>query len=190
MVIEKQKPVSKIRKFFSKLGKRNIIIALAVIAVGVAVCVNWVILANRNDAGYQGYKVSSGMSNTYGNVSAGKNESEVYFASTQPSRTRARDEALEVLQSVVDDKQADEASKNAAYNGISRIAKDMENEANIESLIVAKGFSQCVAVINDDKASVVVKSDTALTRAQLSQINEIVYTQAGITPENITIIQK
>ena len=66
----------------------------------------------------------------------------------------------------------------------------MENEANIESLIVAKGFSQCVAVINDDKASVVVKSDTALTRAQLSQINEIVYTQAGITPENITIIQK
>ena len=142
MVIEKQKPVSKIRKFFSKLGKRNIIIALAVIAVGVAVCVNWVILANRNDAGYQGYKVSSGMSNTYGNVSAGKNESEVYFASTQTSRTRARDEALEVLQSVVDDKQADEASKNAAYNGISRIAKDMENEANIESLIVAKGFSQ------------------------------------------------
>ena len=80
MVIEKQKPVNRVARFFSRLGKRNIIIAVAVIAVGVAVCVNWAILANRGDSGYQGYKVSSGMSNTYGNVSAGKDETEVYFA--------------------------------------------------------------------------------------------------------------
>lgn len=190
MVIEKKKPFGRARNFFSKLGKRNIIIAVAVIAVGAAICINWAVLANDGGSGYDGYKVSSGMSNTYGNVSAGKDESEVYFSSTQVSRDRARDEALEVLQSVVDDKSADEASKTAAYSSISRIAKDMENEANIESLVVAKGFAQCVAVINDDKASVVVKSDTSLTRAQLSQINEIVYTQAGIIPENITIIQK
>jgi hypothetical protein len=66
----------------------------------------------------------------------------------------------------------------------------MDDEANIESLVVAKCFSQCVAVLNDEKASIVVKSDTALTAAQLAQINEIVFVQSGIEPENITIIQK
>jgi hypothetical protein len=46
-----------------------------------------------------------------------------------------------------------------------------------------------VAVINGDEASIVVKSD-GLIASQISQINEIVYEQAGISPMNITIIQK
>jgi stage III sporulation protein AH len=65
----------------------------------------------------------------------------------------------------------------------------MEAEANIETLIKSKGFEQCVAVINGDAASIVVKSD-GLIASQISQINEIVYEQAGISPMNITIIQK
>ena len=65
----------------------------------------------------------------------------------------------------------------------------METEANIESLIVAKGFEECVAVINGDSASIVVKSE-GLVAAQISQINEIVYDQAGIEPLNIKIIER
>jgi hypothetical protein len=65
----------------------------------------------------------------------------------------------------------------------------MEAEANIETLIMSKGFEQCVAVINGDAASIVVKSD-GLIASQISQINEIVYEQAGISPMKITIIQK
>ena len=66
----------------------------------------------------------------------------------------------------------------------------MDDEANIESLVVAKGFAQCLAVLNDTSASIVVKSESELSAAELSQINEIVYTQSGILPENITIIRK
>ena len=69
------------------------------------------------------------------------------------------------------------------------MAKIMEAEANIETLIVAKGFEECVAVISGDGASVVVKSD-GLQAAQISQINEIVYEQSGILPVNIKIIQR
>ena len=65
----------------------------------------------------------------------------------------------------------------------------METEANIETLIEAKGFEECVAVINNDSASIVVKSE-GLQAAQISQINEIVYEQAGISPVNVKIIQR
>ena len=188
MVIEKKKPFDGVKRVFTKIGKRNLIIALAVLLVGGAILVNWAVFANKDDV-YDGYDVSSGMSNSYGDTTdAGKTED--FFAATQISRERARDEALEVLQSVVDDEAADEASKTAAYESITKMAKQMDNEANIESLVVAKGFAQCVAVLNDESASIVVKSDSELSAAQLSQINEIVYTQAGISPENITVIRK
>ena len=65
----------------------------------------------------------------------------------------------------------------------------MEAEANIETLIEAKGFEECVAVIKDDSVSIVVKSD-GLQAAQISQINEIVYEQSGISPVNVKIIQR
>ena len=94
-----------------------------------------------------------------------------------------------MLQSVVDNESATETAKNEALAEINKLAKVMECEANIETLIVAKGFAECVAVISDEGASIVVKSD-GLAAAQISQINEIVYEQAGIDPADIKIIQR
>lgn len=105
------------------------------------------------------------------------------------SRQRARDEALEVLQSVVESEDADEATKTGALLEISKLAGEMEAEANIESLVLSRGFAQCVAVINDDVCSIVVSAE-ALEPNQISQINEIVFEQAGIKPANIKIIAK
>ena len=99
------------------------------------------------------------------------------------------DKELEVLQGVVDNENADEATKAGALQEIKELAAAMEAEANIESLVLAKGFSQCVAVINGDTCSVVVNG-TELMPQQISQINEIVYEQAGILPANIRIITK
>ena len=188
MVIEKKRPLDGVRDFFGKIGKRNLLIALAFVLIGAAVVVNWVVFA-ETDNKYSGYDVSSGMSNIYGDNTT-QTGNEDFFAATQVSRSRARDEALEVLQSVVDDESADAASNSAAYESMQLLAKQMDDEANIESLVVAKGFAQCVAVINENGASIVVKSDADLTPAQLSQINEIVYTQSGILPENINVIRK
>ena len=112
-----------------------------------------------------------------------------YFSATQVSRQRARDEALEVLQSVVDSEDADESAKAGALLEISKLAGEMEAEANIESLVLSRGFAQCVAIINDGTCSVVVSAD-ALEPNQISQINEIVYEQAGIKPSGVKIIAK
>ena len=96
---------------------------------------------------------------------------------------------MEVLQGVVDDAASLDAAKEQALADIAAIAATIEKEANIESLIKAKGFEECVAVINGDKASIIVKSE-GLKPNQLSQILEIVYLQADILPANVTISEK
>ena len=93
------------------------------------------------------------------------------------------------MQGVVDDATAIGASKEQALADIAAIAANIEMEANIESLIKAKGFEECVAVISGDKANIVVKSE-GLKPNQLSQILEIVYLQADIVPANVTISEK
>ena len=182
----------KVAEFFKKVGKRNIIIAASFAVVAVALVLA---LALFGGADKDGYDYSEGVGNiSDGSQSTGsatdKNDSvDTYFSSVQLNRQRSRDEALEVLQSVVDNDSATETAKNEALAEINKLAKVMETEANIETLIVAKGFAECVAVISDEGASIVVKSD-GLAAAQISQINEIVYEQAGIDPADIKIIQR
>ena len=183
-----KKPLEKFRMICIKIGKRNLIIACSVLMIGVAVLLNFVLFTgNGKNDGFDGYDQPSG--NVQESPSTDASNTGTYFSATQVSRQRARDEALEVLQSVVESEGADEATKTAALLEIAELAKAMEAEANIESLVLSKGFTQCVAVINGDACSVVVNG-TELQQSQISQINEIVYEQAGILPQSIRIIAK
>ena len=176
-----------------RIGKKNLIIAGAVLLTAVAVGVNLVIYNADKNSGFD-YDQSAGMNagdmDTVKDTTADNSSvSDSYFSSVQVNRQRTRDEAIEVLQSVVENQASTEAAKNEALAQISKLADVMEAEANIESLIVAKGFEECVAVISDGSVSIVVKSD-GLIPAQISQINEIVYEQAGIEPVNVKIIER
>ena len=179
---------NKFQMILEKIGKRNIIIACAVVLIGVAVLMNFILFSGTSNGGYDGYDQPSGnVSDNVGDSTA--TDANAYFSATQVSRQRARDEALEVLQAVVENVDATEAMKNEALAEIAVIADEIQKEANIESLITAKGFEACVAVINNDTASIVVKADD-LQPAQIAQINAIVYEQAGILPSGVTIIRK
>ena len=181
---------------FSKIGRRNIIIVCAVLLIGVAVYLNYIWFYDSvDDIGYGDNNMSDVYGDSVGGDLASSNQADdnsgnAYFSATQLSRQQARDEALDVLQKVLDSEDALEVTKEQALVDISRIASDIEKESNIEALIVAKGFDKCVAVINGDSASVVVDTDTALVASQVAQITEIVYTSAGILPANLNIIQK
>ena len=89
----------------------------------------------------------------------------------------------------MDDAASLDSAKEQALKDIATMAKVIENESNIETLVKAKGVEECVAVINGEKANVIVKSE-GLRPNDLSQILEIVYLQAGILPENVTIMEK
>lgn len=182
----------KVKDFCVKIGKRNFIIFGALVLIIGAVVVNLVVFSGKDDGNHD-YNSPSGMNPDTDvsdkNDADGSTDVDSYFSSVQVSRQRTRDEALEVLQSVVDNASSTETAKNEALAEINKLATVMANEANIETLVVAKGFEECVAVISGDSASIVVKSE-GLNVSQISQINEIVYSEAGIKPVNVTIIER
>ncbi len=189
---EKMKPI---KDFFMKSGKRNLIIACAVVLIGAAVWLNFIFFSN-NSGGYD-YTGNNGMSGeldnsknpTSGTTDTGSS-TDSYFTTAQVSRQRARDEALEVLNAVIENANATESVKAEAVAEITKISLEMEQEADIESLLVSKGFEKCIAVINGETANIVVKSSETLTPAQLAQINASVYEVSGIEPINITVVAK
>ena len=178
----------KVKTLCSKIGKRNFIIFGALALVICAVAVNLVVFSRDDGKGHD-YDSPAGMDGGETQNNGADASVDSYFSSVQVSRQRTRDEAIEVLQSVVDNTSSTEAAKTQALAEINKLAAVMAAEANIETLIVAKGFEECVAVISGDSASIVVKSD-GLNVSQISQINEIVYSESGIKPVNVTIIER
>lgn len=166
----------------TKFGLRNLVIVLSVLLIGGAVALNFILFGSSDP-------IDVGTPSDGGDVTPSGAEETNYFAASQIERQRARDEAKEVLQGVVDDAGTLDAAKEKALSDIATMAATIEKEANIESLIKAKGFAECVAVISGDSASIVVKSE-GLKPNQLSQILEIVYLQADILPENVHIKEK
>ena len=173
---------------FKKFGVRNLAIVLSVLVIGVSVFVNWSLFGG-DKSGAGGDAPTGQQGTTGGNADASTVGDQDYFSAAVIERESARDEALEVLQGVVDDAASLDSAKEQALKDIATMAKVIENESNIETLVKAKGFEECVAVINGEKANVIVKSE-GLRPNDLSQILEIVYLQAGILPENVTIMEK
>ncbi len=170
-----------IKEVIEKIGKRNLIIAGAVVVIGLVVYLNW-FLFDGTAVDNAPPVADAGAENS--------GEEDNYFTVSLLNRNRARDEAIEVLQTVVDAGTSNEASE-AAMADIARIATEIEQEANIEELVKSKGFSQCVAVISGEGVNIIVKGDEeALLPNEIAQIKEIAYTSANILPENVVIIEK
>ncbi len=190
-----------VKEGFGKLGaalkknlKRNLMVIGSVLLIGGAVWLNWALFSDASDEDYDPSYYTSGAvesgdqqgNNTDTGVENGEDS---YFAMAAIDRSRARDEAMEVLNQITASADATEDAKAEAYAAIEQMALDIENEANIETLLKAKGFEECVAVVSNSAATVIVRSD-GLLPSQLSQITEIVWEQAGIAPSQITIIEK
>lgn len=171
----------------SKLGRRNLIIICAVLLIGAAVTLNYVFF--YGDDGKVDYG-SGNMDDANGALNDTPDAADTYFASASLSREQARDEALAVLQTIVSGEETGEEAKAQALADISRIASEIEKEASIEALVIAKGFEDCIAVLNGDSASIVVKYDGEVVGSQVAQIGEIVYEQTGILPANVKIVCK
>lgn len=180
--------ITRIGQSFKGNLKRNLIIVGALVLVCGAVLLNIKLFAKADDSDYDPSFFENGSTDsTDTSGDAEKNDS--YFAMAQLDRAQARDQALEVLYSITSNESSTEEERSSAQLEIEKIAKIIEQEANIETLVKAKGFAECVAVINDDMASIIVDAD-ALMPSQIAQITEIVFEVSSILPSNIKIIEK
>jgi len=187
--------------FRKRAGKKTVAIVCAVVLAAGVLAVNLALLGgDKKDEKKGAEKTSLAIDLTKIGESGAPAESEEpedaektaaddYLATVSLGRQQARDEAMEVLLAVSESEDALPDAKADAMNDMNRIALDIEREAQIETLVVSRGFKDCVAVLNGDKASVIVESEP-LTPGQVAQVSEIVYEIAGILPVNLKIIEK
>ena len=200
-----------------KYGKRQLILASLVLALGAAVYLNWQFagtgvqveessaetssalgaaqLVNNNYV----ETVSDGVESTAGEVSEPDAEATQGEASeaaapaaeklsdARMTRQTARDEAVEMLDDILNDAEADSAVKEAAVSEASAIAQNILKETNIESLVAAKGFSECVAYINDNTCTIVVNGDMEDAQNALI-VRDIAAAETGFSADQIKII--
>lgn len=194
-----------------KLWKRNAIVVAIVLFVGAAVYLNWsygqeadadaaasgkllgeaaLVSGNSEENDAQAQESQTAENGTGTDDTEDTAETTGYFASARLNRQQARDSALEILQQAADDAMADQSVIDEANASIQTLASYTLSEAQIENLVTAKGYSDCVCYINENSASVVVAStETGLTEADTAKITEIVMEETGLTASQIKIIE-
>ena len=185
-MVEVKEGFVNIGKAFKRNLKRNLIVISTLVMIIGAVWLNIALFGNADDDQIANDQTINADSENTENIAK-----DSYFASAQVDRSKARDEALEVLYQIKDSETSTAEAVESALASIEQIAKDIENEATIENLIKAKGFEECVAIISEGNCSIVVSiTEPTLAANQIAQIKEIVIDTAGIVPSAIKIISR
>lgn len=111
-----------------------------------------------------------------------------YFAAVRLSRQQARDSAVGLLQEAMAyNEDAESAQSNAQ---LEQIVQTALCEAQIESLVIAKGYTDCVAYISEGGISVAVASpESGLQDADVAVIADIVMTQSEFEMDHIRVVE-
>ena len=113
-----------------------------------------------------------------------------YFAEARLTRQVSRDEALELLQTAASSEAASQETIDSAMNAISRMAACSMQEAQIENLLLAKEFDDCVVYIGDDAITVAVPAPMdGLSEEAVARITDVICTETSYGPEQLNIIE-
>lgn len=110
-----------------------------------------------------------------------------YFDEARQKRTAAREEALSIIQEVLDSAQASAEDKAQATQRATAIAENVLQESNIENLILAKGYPDSVVYIDGERCSVVVQAESLQQQDSLL-ILQIVVSQSAVPADGVQIV--
>ncbi len=111
-----------------------------------------------------------------------------YFSAVRLSRQQARDSAVTLLQEAMAYGDKDQTTESSAQ--LELIVQTALCEAQIESLVIAKGYDECVAYMTDAGISVAVASpEGGLGEQDVAVIADIVLTQTDLTMNDIRVVE-
>ncbi len=111
-----------------------------------------------------------------------------YFAAVRLSRQQSRDSAVTLLQEAM--AYGEEASLTSSTQELEELVEIALCEAQIESLVIAKGYADCVAYMTEDGISVAVATpESGLAETDIALISDIVLTQSDYSLDDIHIIE-
>ena len=180
-----------------KRWKKNLVAGAVLVTVCAGIYVNWLYteeqsVANLNDTLNSDKVLSSDML-VMGEGADLENLSDPstftdYFAAVRLSRQQARDSAVGLLQEAM--AYTDTAENTQNNTKLESIVQTALCEAQIESLVIAKGYADCVAYISESGISVAVASpEGGLAQKDVAVIADIVMTQSQFGMEDIRVVE-
>ena len=167
--------------------------AALALALGAAVYINWQVNSTKQPpakelgaASYVNATVTATVDEAARTSSISKKQQD-YFAAERVKRQTAQDAVLDRAQELFDLENTSESDKSDAQRSVETILKRFTIQDSIESIIKAKGFSDCLCTISDEGVSVIVP-EGELNDNSVLVIDDAVVTHYDVAYENISII--
>ena len=174
--------------------KQNLLILAVVLFVSAAAYLNYNYSKSSTDVGKilgESALVSGPVTDeelSEGEDAAAFGAQKNYFDKARLNRQESRDSALNILKETLGQEGVSKDVLDETNKEISAIAANTMKEASIENLIIAKGYRDCIAFINDEKASIVVAPmGEKLEKSDVAKISDIVMEETGYAAEKIKI---
>ena len=185
-----------------KIWKKNLVAAAVLVTVCAGIYVNWLYTQDVSTVGLTDTldteKVMGSdtlvLSEDMAAIAAGEDVQTTasdYFAAVRLSRQQARDSALNLLQEAMAYSEAEEGSKSVeSAMELETIVQTALSEAQIESLVIAKGYTDCVAYMTADGISVAVSApEGGLQQEDVAVIADIVMQQSDYGLDTIRVVE-
>ena len=114
-----------------------------------------------------------------------------YFAQIRLNRQESRDSAVNLLQETIAyESGSDEETVSEASGQLTTLVNRALDEAEVESLVIAKGYEDCVCFMNDGSVSVAVSApEEGLSEAAVAVIADIVLSQSDYDISDIRVVE-
>lgn len=183
-----------------KVWKKNMVAAAVLVTVCAGIYVNWLYTEDNAAMSLMDTvdveKVMSddtlALSEDMAAIASGEEVSTTatdYFAAVRLSRQQARDSAVNLLQEAMA-YSGDSSKEVESSMDLEQIVQTALSEAQIESLIIAKGYTDCVAYMSGEGISVAVSSpEGGLQSDDVAVIADIVMTQSEYSLDDIRVVE-
>ena len=191
---EKRKVEKKVKPKLKGQWKRHAVVLAVLVLVGTSVYLNWRYADNVAETGKILGQATLVNQNGETVTQTGESEEIVsvsgsYFDTARLSRQQARDNAISMLQEAELDENATEDVLNEASLALQVLASYTVAEAQIESLVTAKGYEDCVVFMGEDSCSVVVADPDGVDSTDAARIKDIVISETDYTAAQIKIME-
>ena len=177
-----------------KVWKKNLVAAAVLVTVCAGIYINWLYTdqqASKNLTDTLDAEKVMGEDSLIMETEVSDNAQTTitdYFAAVRLSRQQARDSAVTLIQEAMSYSQDPEGEQSSEQ--LEEIVQTALIEAQIESLVIAKGYAECVAYISEGGISVAVATpEGGLQQTDVAVIADIILTQSDFTMEQIRVVE-
>ena len=123
-------------------------------------------------------------------VSVANDSGAKFFEEARLKRQKAHDAALDTIQKTLKSSGLSAEEKKTYAQELTGNLEDLHAENEIETLVKAKGFADCLCFLQSGRADLtVMTAGDALTAAQVAQIRDIVLSKSSVTAQNINVVE-